>query len=127
MKSIIKVVGFGVIILLTVLILASVTSKSNRSYEIKQSLNTAIQQSAKVLNDERYKIESDAQMVAEFNRNLLLQLDSNSKISVEVYSVDYEKGMLDTQITLTFQYPHGKEDTVKTRKTVLLDDIEKEE
>lgn len=127
MNSVIKGFGYTIIILLIVLILSSIVSKTNRSNEIKESLNTSIQQTIKIIKDKRYDIASNEELIAEFNRNLILQLNSDSKVDVAIYEADYINGLLDAEITLTFTYPHGKQDTVSTRKTVLLDNVEVKE
>lgn len=124
MNSVVKGFGFSIIVLLTTLIISCVVTKTNRSNEIKESLNTAIQQTVKIIQDKRYVIASNEEFVAEFYRNLLLQLDSDSKVDIAIFESDYQNGLLDAQVSLTFTYPHGMKDTVSTRKTILLDDVQ---
>lgn len=124
MNSLIKGFGLGVITLLVVLILSCVVTKSNRQNEVDESLNTAIHQTMKVVEDNRYKISSNEELLAEFNRNLVSQFTSNSNVDVIVYDVDYAKGILDIEIEMTFKYPHGTSDKVSSRKTVIIDDVE---
>lgn len=124
MKSVMKGIGVGSILLLTILIISCVVAKSNRRYELDTSLNTAIHQTMKIVHDQRYKITSNDQFVAELNRNLLLQLNSDSKVQIVIYDVDYQTGFIDTEVILTFTYPHGAKGTVSDRKTMIIDDIE---
>lgn len=124
MKSLVKGIGIAVIILLTVLMISCVVAKSNRQYELDTSLNTAIHQTVKVVNDNRYAISSNEELVAELNRNLLLQLTSDSKVEIVIYDVDYQKGFIDTEVSLSFKYPHGVLGKVSNRKTMIIDDVE---
>lgn len=124
MKSLIKGIGIGSILLLTILIISCVVAKSNRRYELDTSLNAAIHQTMKIVNDQRYQITSDEEFTAELNRNLLLQLNSDSKVEIIIYDVDYQSGFIDTEVILTFTYPHGAKGTVSDRKTMIIDDIE---
>lgn len=123
MPKVIKTIGIGVIIALVILIISCLVSKNTRQSEIDTSLNTAIEQTIKVVHDERYKINSNEELVAEFNHNFFLELNSNSKTDIIIYDVDYQKGLLDVEIKSTFKYPHGVEDTVTSRKTMIIDEI----
>lgn len=124
MKSLVKGIGVTIIILLTVLLISCVVAKSNRQYELDTSLNTAIHQTVKVVEDHRYSISTNEEFIAELNRNLLLQINSDSKIDIIIYDVDYQKGFIDTKVSLSFKYPHGTLGKVSTRKTMIIDDVE---
>lgn len=123
MKTVIKGICMFVIVLFFILMMLAITNKSNRQYELDSSLNSAIMQTMQVLHDERYEISSNEELLSELHRNLLLQINSNSAIEVFVYGIDIDKGLLDVGVESKFTYTDGRNGSVYSRKTVVIDKI----
>lgn len=125
MKTIVKGFCMLVIILFFILMMLGIFNKTSRQYEIDTSLNSAIMQTMNVLNDQRYIISSNEELISELHRNLLLQINSDCDLDIYIYEVDYLKGILDVEVTATFNYSDNREGAVTSRKTVIIDKIER--
>lgn len=122
MKLPVKVVLFVGGILYSLLILMAVTSRSVRESEAEQALAASVEQSFKYLMSENgYKIGGYDELIADFNQNLILRLNSDSDLKVEVLTADLEKGILDIRVTEGYQTVSGKRKEAVCRKTVLLE------
>lgn len=121
-----NVVAFGacIIVVLCLMINVSVTKRTSMENEVYDSLEQAIDQSLEVINIKPYKVVSNEELVAEFNKALLLNVASDSEVSIKVYGSDYEQGYIDVEVSEKFAYGNGKEGVVRCRKSGL---CEKEE
>lgn len=125
MKTIVKGFCSIIIVIYFVLIMIGILYKSSRQYEVDTALNSSIMQTMNVLYDKRYEINSNEELVSEFHRNLLLQINSTSNLIVNVYGLDYQKGLLDVELILEFKYIDGRTGEVSARKTVLIEQEER--
>lgn len=102
----------------------SIAEKDIRKDEIELSTNNAIRQTitnAKI--KEMYKIGSEDEMMSDFNRTLLTQISSNSEITVKVYGLNYEEGLMNIEVISKFKYFNGKPGKVSVKKTIIFNDI----
>lgn len=110
------------VIILSAFINLSITTENVRLEEIEQALANAQRQTIENTKiKEMYQINSEEELMAEFNRNLLTQISSDSDITVRVLDADYEEGMLDVEVIAKFKYPTGKDGKVSVRKTIIYD------
>lgn len=110
------------VIILSAFINLSITTENVRLEEIEQALGNAQRQTIENTKiKEMYQINSEEELMAEFNRNLLTQISSDSDITVRVLDADYEEGMLDVEVIAKFKYPTGKDGKVSVRKTIIYD------
>ena len=49
-------------------------------------------------------------------------ITSNSDITVQIFGIDCETGLIDAEVTAEFFYPTGKKGKVQCRKTVILEE-----
>ena len=126
MKSAVISFGLIIVIILSFVATSSLTSESTRKKELDTAINSAAYQSMMVIKDERYEIPTEENFMAEFSRNLLANIDSNSSVKVKLYGLDLEKGFADVEVTEKFKFPNGKEKEITSRKTVLIDQLQKE-
>lgn len=114
-----NVVAFGVciIVVLCLMINGSVTKRTSVENEVYDSLEQAINQSLEVINTKPYKVTSNEELLAEFNKALLLNVASDSEVSIKVYGIDYEQGYIDVEVSEEFVYGNGKEGVVRCRKS----------
>lgn len=123
MKHAVYGVALGLILILFVFIGATVQGRAVRGDEAEVSLAEAIESTAAALfgGDETYSIYDNEKFVADFVRELSLQLGSDSKLTVDVLKADYELGMLSIKITEEYTHPNGETGIVEAYKTVIYD------
>jgi len=116
-------VVLGIIFFLFVFIGSSVQGRAVRDDEAEESLSEAVESTMTALfsGNEQYGILDNEKFVADFLRELSLQLGSDSELSVEVEKADYEKGMLSIKVTEKYTHPNGNEGVVEAYKTVIYD------
>lgn len=74
---------------------------------------------------DNWDIDDQTDAVAKFKNDFVKYLTGNlnariSSVDVDIYGVDVTVGALSVKVTATFEYPSGREDTVETYKTVIL-------
>lgn len=109
--------GICIIVVLCLMINSSVTKKTSVENEVYDSLEQAINQSLEVINTKPYKVTSNEELLGEFNKALLLNVASDSEVSIKVYGIDYEQGYIDVEVSEEFVYGNGKKGTVRCRKS----------
>lgn len=114
-----NVVAFGVciIVVLCLMINGSVMKRTSVENEVYDSLEQAINQSMEVINTKPYKVTSNEELLVEFNKALLLNVASDSEVSIKVYGIDYEQGYIDVEVSEKFAYGNGKEGVFRVRKS----------
>lgn len=122
MRSIATGVGVLLIALATFFIIASIQVNSTLYNEVVVSTNEAIYQAEHYLYDQKSGITSNEEFVDDFNTNLLKQLPDGRGCTVKVYGVDYEKGLLDVSVLVTYKNFYGMEREVETRRTMVIDE-----
>lgn len=118
------IIGFFSIVLLLLAGFAISTSegKAMRQNELSSTLSASMEKSMEILTMSKdYDIEDQKEFAADFIQNAMIKMNSESKYEVEVFTIDTEKGMLDAQVTETYQrfLSPGK---VTVRRTIVLDD-----
>lgn len=116
MKTNVVAFGICIIVVLCLMINGSVTKRTSVENEVYDSLEQAINQSLEVINTKPYKVTSNEELLAEFNKALLLNVASDSEVSIKVYGIDYEQGYIDVEVSEEFVYGNGKEGLVRCRK-----------
>lgn len=117
MKTNVVAFGLCLIVVLCLMIHVSVTKRTSVENEVYDSLEQAIDQSLEVINTKPYKVTSNEELLAEFNKALLLNVASDSEVSVKVYGVDYEQGYIDVEVREKFVYGNRENGVVMCRKS----------
>lgn len=122
MRQAVIIIGMIVIIFMTSLCVISINSKMTRKDELEMAVAAAVQQTVKHSEPSGKNIYGDNEnMMAAFVKNLSLNLNSASDITVEFHGVDYKLGLLSVTVTESFKYPTGKMDEIQVRKTAIYD------
>lgn len=123
MKHAVYGVALGLMFILFAAIGVTVQGRAVRDDEAEETLAKAVEATANVLfgGNKIYTIENNEEFVADFLKELSLQLGSDSRLSVDVVKADYEKGMLSIKITENYRHPNGNEGVVEAYKTVIYD------
>jgi len=122
------IIGATMIIVMVLLSLIhmSITTTDVRQNELDKALNSAIRTTMEIAKTkETYPIETEEEFIAEFNKNLLSSISSDSDIEVQVMGVNLEEGMLDVKVISKYKFPTGAEGKVYSRKTLILDEEQK--
>lgn len=142
-----KILARGMIIatlmVLFLLIQTSIESQSIREQEIQIVASDAIsvtQISARqqiedriygtnnaICNANNSCFKSNDDYLKDLTDNIAKAINTDSVYTVDVYGIDYEKGLLDVGINCTYKTPTGKLKTLTTRKTSIVEIIGKEE
>lgn len=120
MKQIIIVIGLGVTVLLSSMIVLSIQSKAERKQELTRAVSAAVKQTVSHSQIENQaEITSNDEMIAHFIQLLLSNMSSDGDIEVEVMGVDYEEGLLDVSITEKYKYLNGNDGKINVRKCAI--------
>lgn len=123
MKHTVYGVALAIMGLLIVAAVMTVSGRDVRENEMDKALNTAVEQSLEQLKEEGgYEATDYRELVADFNRTLLLHISSDSDLKVEILTADLERGVLDVQITEGYKTTSGKDKETTCRKTVILEE-----
>lgn len=76
----------------------------------------------KQLANPYHEIESNDLLVAEVLRQVVLSKQSDCDIKVQILGVDYINGMLDVNIIQTYHHINGKEETIESRQTIIIEE-----
>lgn len=134
MKGVVKAVIACMILLQTITIIQCIDTKSVRREEIYQALSEAEYASLEMLRTDRGEfyfedslseeqvMQGNKRLREEFEKHLLTLINSDSKITVQIFGIDCVKGLIDAEVTAEFVYPVGKKGMVRCRKTVILEE-----
>lgn len=122
-----KHIIYGVaLIALTVMVIAGVmiiSGKNIRENEMDKALNTAVEQSLEQLKKYgSYEIGNERELIADFHQALLVHISSDADIRVKILTADIERGVLDVEVTETYQTINAREKQAVCRKTVILEE-----
>lgn len=121
MKTATKGLILSIIFVLALFIVTSQTQKSVKKNELNGIVARAIQETQRVINDQRYEINSNDEYLAEFSQNLVRLSSACDNLEIKVYGIDYEKGLIDVEVSIVVKYVNSKEEVIKVRKTSILD------
>ena len=134
MKGVVKAVIVCIMLLQTITIIQCIDTKSVRREEIYQELSEAEYASLEMLREDRgefyfpvplsqkQKQQGNAKLQEVFENHVRTLITSNSDITVQIFGIDCETGLIDAEVTAEFFYPTGKKGKVQCRKTVILEE-----
>lgn len=100
-----------------------VSGKDVRENETDKALNTAVEQALEQLQKYgSYEIGDARELIADFQQALLMHISSDADIEVKILNADAEKGVLDVEVTQTYQTVNAREKQAVCRKTVILEE-----
>lgn len=109
-----------VVLFLTIII--TVHGRTLRSSEVSQSLSEAMQTTMNhLLSQNSYSISDTDEFVADFLEAFLMQVNSDSDITVHILEADVQKGLLSVEVVETYTHPNGEKGQVSACRTILLD------
>ena len=135
MRTLFKIFGLSVSILIFVVIAMQYTDFSVRRDELDSMITTAMTSTQIVMQENiedkefgtenrRKTIDSNEAYVEEFANNFYVLASTNTDYEIEVYAVDYEKGLLSVGVKGSFKMLNGQTKTIYSRKTSIVDVIQ---
>lgn len=129
-----RILIFSTVIILTVMMFMQLTEYNVRQDELNNCITTAMSNTQVVMseqiedevygtNNRRKTIASNAEYVEEFANNFYKLVTSNTSYQIDVYAVDYEKGLLSIGVTGKFKMYNGEIKTITSRKTSVVEVI----
>ena len=127
MKNTAIIISLVLMTTMTFFIVEALHAREYRTVELSEAVDNALEAAMNnVAFDKGYRIHSDEELVEDFKQLLMTSIDSASLIDVEVLKVDYEKGILEVNVTEHFKYINGRTGTISKRANVILDRQENE-
>ena len=137
MRSVTRLYGLALLFLIMILIFAQLIIYGVVKDELVVNTTTAVTATQEIMQEQiediQYgtntsrragnPIDSNQEYIAEFKMNLDKIKPAKAEYSVNVYGVDYEKGLLDVGVVSSFKLLNGQEKTIECRKTSIVDII----
>lgn len=113
----------AILILLFTLIFFSLYSRSVRHNEICNALELSMKQSMELLLLEEGGPASEEEWLELFFASISSQIESQSDLTIHIYGVDMDKGLLSAEAVLSYQNLIGTKSSVTTgRRTIILEE-----
>lgn len=122
MRNIVIGFVFAAMILLSVNIVSTMNSRSTRSQELSDALDTALEGTLSTLSKGTYDINNTDEYIADLVSNIAGQIQSDSELTVNILDADIEKGIMTVQVKEEYKHINGKTGAVTASKTVLLEE-----
>ena len=123
LKTIVSGLGVIIVFILNLLIHNSIINLTSRATELNLAINNAMVETQRVLYDKSYTITNSEEYLAEFTQNLVQYMNSNSEITIKVYSADEELGFLDVGVISSYTNFAGEKREYEERRTSIVDEI----
>lgn len=122
MKKIAFGTACGMAALFVFVMMLTVYGRNVRQQEADTALSQAVDSTlSSVMSGKNYEIEDNESFVADFLKALLIQMNSDSDISIVILEADYEYGILSVEVTEKFTHPNGRPGSVSEVRTVIFD------
>lgn len=127
MKNVIMGAMMSVIILLITIIILTTDDRIVRINEDNTALANALDESISVIDTDKYSIADTSQLIADISQGLLMQIESDSDITVNVMDADKDKGIVTVEAVQSFTKPTGKQGQAAATRTVILEEKQPED
>lgn len=118
MKNIVLGLLGCAMVVYTIVTCLGVYSVSSRKNEMENCVAMIVQ---KNLETYYHTSTSDAEVEAYVKQDLMSQLFSDSKVTVDIYGCDMSQGILSVGVTEEFYLPNGMSKSLKVVKTAIVD------
>lgn len=130
MRNAVILIFMVIILVFSGVSIQAAENKAIRKNQLETSLSEAMEQSMKILTIHPvYHIDTSSntdEFAADFIQGFLMKITSNSDFTIEILGIDVEKGLLDVRVAERYKQIIGYGE-ISCRKTVILEDFEKEE
>jgi uncharacterized repeat protein (TIGR02543 family) len=123
MKTIVSVAVISICLIFTVCLIMTVNNYMVRKNEVEEDLSVAMDAAMDAIkyNEDGYAITDYEQLISDLNQNILLQLTSNSDVTIKILYVDLDNGILDVEVVQKYKWANTDKE-VSVRRTVMLEE-----
>lgn len=124
MKNMVFGLITGGTVLLFAILFLTLLHKNVRREELEQSFAEAMELTMQTWDEEQKHTAElcNEEVLADYLlQALCVQLDSDSKVTVQVLAADADKGLLSARVTEEFTYPGGQTGRVSVERTMIAD------
>ena len=122
MKSVFLGFGITLCVILSVIIVLTINGRNMRTNELNDALNSSLEETVRNLKDDNtYSINNADEYVADFMEAFLVQINSDSTVTINVLGVDYEKGLLSVEVIESYKHSNGNNGSVSAIRTVIFE------
>jgi len=125
MKNIMIGICSFVLLGIVVLIIFTLHGRSVRKQELNYALTSSMQNVMERLQtDTVFAPKSDEELIAMFQQEFLMQIESNSDVTIHILAADCEKGLLSVEAIFTYKHPIGTQGNLSARRTAIIEVVE---
>lgn len=106
-------------VFLTGLTIMTINSKMTRKDELEYAVSTATQQTLKEMVMDDSDVTDENAVRALFTRNLFMNIQSDSEITIQFKGIDIRKGLLSVNVCETYKNILGYETELSVTKTAI--------
>lgn len=118
------VINGSIMAAITFMVVAAIMVMSGRGIrknELEKALEQAAEQAVESFENAKTPDSGREECIDTLKRNMVMSIESNSKIVISVMALDVEKGILSVRAEEEFQNPLGMAETVAAEKTIILE------
>ena len=108
MKNVVMGAMMSIIIALITIIILTTDDRIVRINEDNTALANALDESISIIDTDKYSISDTSQLIADITQGLLMQIESDSDITINVMDADRDKGIVTIEAVQDFIKPTGK-------------------
>lgn len=127
MKNVVMGAMMSIIIALITIIILTTDDRIVRINEDNTALANALDESISIIDTDKYSISDTSQLIADITQGLLMQIESDSDITINVMDADRDKGIVTIEAVQDFIKPTGKSGQVAATRTIILEEKQPED
>ena len=124
MKNVILGIMMSVIMTLVTVIILTTDDRMVRMNEDSLALANALDESIRVIDTDKYSVSDTSELISDITQGLLMQIESDSDITVNVMDADRDKGIVTVEAVENFKKPMGAAGQVAETRTIILEEKE---
>ena len=107
MKNIVIGVAAAIVLVLLLFCIYTLQGDATRKTESSDSITQAMENAAAKMTEDEEVYTGNEEFRTAFVQNLMLQLDSASDVKVKILMSDYQKGLIQAEVTQHYKTPRG--------------------
>lgn len=127
MKNVVMGAMMSIIIALITIIILTTDDRIVRINEDNTALANALDESISIIDTDKYSISDTSQLIADITEGLLMQIESDSDITINVMDADRDRGIVTIEAVQDFIKPTGKSGQVAATRTIILEEKQPED
>lgn len=121
MKNVVTGIMMSIMIALFIIIILTTDDRIIRINEVNTALADALDESLNVLDMDKYSITDTDELLADVTQGLLIQIESDSDITVNVMDADKDKGIVTIEAVENFRKASGAAGQTAATRTIILE------